>query len=87
MERFDKLAPDKVKQIGLEIAVIGMEGLDYGDSEKKYRLNAIPGETFSGLQLLCMMFVAFKRIDPTLDQHLNLEAPYQMAMKMHGGKP
>ncbi|MGB8646393.1 MAG: tetratricopeptide repeat protein, partial [Anaerolineae bacterium] len=83
LKRFDELTPDRVQQIGFEIAVIGQEGIDYADSDKKYHLNSIPGEAFSGLQLLCMMFVAFKRIDPTVDQHLDLEEPYQIALQMH----
>src|SRR5450756_1029673 len=55
LQRFEKLPASKVKQVAFEVAVMGMSGLDYASSEKKYHLNALPGESFSGLDLMCLM--------------------------------
>ncbi len=83
LERFEKMTDEQIRQVGFEVGITGMEGIDYADSEKQYTLKAFPGEIFSGLQMLCFMYVAFKRIDPSLDTGVDLEDAYVLAMKMH----
>ncbi len=73
---------EQIKQVGMEAGVSGMEGIDYASTEKQYTLRAFPGETFSGLQMLCFMYVSFKRIDPTVDTGLDFHNAYQIALKM-----
>ncbi len=63
-----------------------MEGIDYSSAEKKYSLLEFPGETFSGLQMLCFMYAAFKRIDPAVDTGLDFEKEYRMARQLHEAK-
>ena len=86
LQRFDAMPDDQVRSIAFEIAVLGRAGLDYADPDPKYTLNSIPGERFSGLQLMCLMHVGFKRIDPTLDTGMDLEAAYHTALDLHRGK-
>ena len=73
----------EITQIVSEIAILGQSGLDYASSEQKYRLVAVPGEPFSGLQLMCLMYVGFKDIQPTVDVGMDLREPYEMALKLH----
>jgi hypothetical protein len=82
-ERFDLLPLSKVKQIALEIAVMGMSGLDYASPDKKYRLNAIPDEHFSGLELMCPMHAGLRAVDPTINTGVDMEEPYRMAKAMY----
>jgi hypothetical protein len=42
-------------EITFEVARLGESGLDYANAEKKYTLAAYPGDSFSGLQLMCLM--------------------------------
>jgi Flp pilus assembly protein TadD len=87
MQRFDKMSPSEVQKIGFEIAVLGMKGLDVNDSAQKYGLRSLPG-SFSGLHLVCLMYVAFKRIAPERDIGFDLSREYQTALAMHeGGQP
>jgi Tfp pilus assembly protein PilF len=86
LERFEKLTEEQIKQIGLEIGIRGMDGIDYASSDKKYTLKAFPGETFSGLQMLCFMYVAFKHIDPTVSTGLDFKDAYDTAVKMYDSK-
>ena len=86
LERFDTLPKSKVKQIAFEIAVLGMSGLDYASSERKYRLNALPGEEFSGLQLMCLMHAGLRQVDPSLSTGMDLEGPYQAARGMFASR-
>jgi hypothetical protein len=53
----------EVQKIGFEIATQGMKGFDVNDSSEKYQLRSVPGR-FSGLHMVCLMYAAFKIIDP-----------------------
>jgi len=81
LQTFDDLGPDKRKAIALEIAVLGRDGLDINDPDKKYTVNALP-DKFSGLHLLAIMFTAFRQIDPTMETAADFVAEYEAALKM-----
>ncbi|MEO5753182.1 MAG: hypothetical protein ABIR38_00555 [Chthoniobacterales bacterium] len=51
-------------------------------AKKKYQLETLPGETFSGLQLMCLMHAGFKRLSPELDTGMELEAPFLQALEL-----
>jgi hypothetical protein len=86
IERFEHMRTDEIRKIGFEIGTVGREGLDYSSSEQKYQLRSIPAESFSGLQLMCLMYVAFQRIDPLMDTGIDLKDAYRMALKLHEAK-
>ena len=44
------------------------------------------GETFSGLQLMCLMHAGFKRIAPEHDTGMDLEEPFLTALQMYQSK-
>ncbi|MFA5192860.1 MAG: hypothetical protein WC740_19290 [Verrucomicrobiia bacterium] len=75
------MTPEDVQKVGFEIATLGMRGIDTGDPRPKYALRSMAGE-FSGLQLLCYEFVAFKQIDPLLDIGFDLSKEYEAALKL-----
>ncbi len=64
LRRFAGLTKTRIREIAFEIAVLGRSGLDYASPAQQYSLNSLPGETFSGLQLMCLMYVGFKRVEP-----------------------
>ncbi len=77
-----RLDVEQVRAIAFEIATLGRSGLDYASPEKKYTLRTIPGETFSGLQLMSLMHAGFKRIQPDLDSGMDLEEPFLAALEL-----
>lgn len=81
LQRHARMTPEQIRVLTLEIALLGREGLDYASSEKKYQLRAIPGEAFSGLHLMCLMFAGFKRIAPGDDPQIDLEGPFLAALE------
>ncbi len=85
LRRYDALPEEKVREIALEIGVVGQRGLDYASPEAKYELKSLPGEKFSGLQLMCLMYAGFKRIAPEEDLGMNLEKPYAKALELFRG--
>lgn len=82
-EAFDKMKPQQVAETVFEIARIGEGGLSINDPSKRYQLKSLEGD-FSGLQLLSMMHVGLKQIDPSVDSQSGLDAEYDAAKKMAG---
>jgi hypothetical protein len=82
LEKFDNMTDEEVRNVGFEIAMLGTNGIDYASSDRKYSLRSLPGAQFSGLQLLAYMYVAFNRIDPSLNTGVDFRQPYELAMKM-----
>ena len=85
LERFEPLSLQEVQKIGLEIAVLGTGGIDPNDADRRYTLKSLPGE-YSGLQLLCLMFVAFKAVAPDRDIGFDVAREYQTAVALHAGR-
>jgi tetratricopeptide (TPR) repeat protein len=81
---FEAMPKDEVQRITMEIAMLGAKGLSVNDPSKKYQLRSLPGD-FTGLHLLCLEYVGFKIIDPTVDIGFDIAAEYAEARRMHGG--
>lgn len=80
LRTFDKVGPQDVQRIALEIAMKGQSGLQINDPTKQYTLKSLPGE-FSGLQLLAIMYAAFQRVDPSADIGADFAKEYELALK------
>ena len=52
----------------------------------EFRIPPLPNAQFSGLQLICLMYVGFKLIDPALNTSLDLDAPYKAVLKLYRAK-
>jgi len=85
IQRFDRMTPAEVQRVGMEIAVLGMKGLDTNDPAEKYRLQSLPG-TFSGMHLVSLMFVAFRRFAPKHNIGFDLSREYAIAEQEHRAK-
>lgn len=81
LDILDRESADRGRQIAVEIALKGQDGLDINDPEQKYTLKTLPGK-FSGMHLVSIMYAAFKRIDPTMDAGIDLAAEYQAALAL-----
>ena len=66
----------------LKLVLLGRNGLDYASPDQKYTLKSLPGEKFSGLNLMCLMYAGFKRIAPEHDLQMNLHEPFLIALEM-----
>ncbi len=82
IEMFSKMSKEKVRDIAFEIGMLGTSGLSINNPEKKYTLKTLDGE-FTGLQLVCYMFVGFKIVDKNLPPVADLENEYQQALKLY----
>lgn len=85
MQKFEKMGREQVQKIGFEIAMMGQKGLDTNNPDEQYQLTTMPGR-FSGLHLVCLMFVAFKIVAPEHDIHFDLGKEYEVAKSMWNDK-
>lgn len=83
LERSDKLTTEQSQEIAFEIGAPGQNGLDYSSPAEKYVLKTLPGERFSGLQLMCIMNAGFKRFAPEVDGGIELDAPFLQALVIY----
>jgi tetratricopeptide (TPR) repeat protein len=79
LQYFEDKDLSEIQKVGFEIAMLGRQGIDPSNNEKKYHLDSIPGKEFTGLQLLAYMYAAFQVIDPFLDTGMNFKKEYETA--------
>jgi Tfp pilus assembly protein PilF len=85
LERFEEMTDEQIQEIGREIAILGMRGLDINDPSQKYTLKRLPGN-FSGMHLVSLMYAAFQRIAPGTDVGIDLSREYAQAVAMFEGR-
>ena len=85
LEKYATMTPENVRQVGFEVAMLGMNGLDVNDPTPKYNLKSLPG-TFSGLHMVCLEYVSFKQVAPETDIGFDLSAEYRSAQALFARK-
>ena len=85
MEYFDKLTDQDVHRIALEIAMVGVTGID---PKKKYSIKSIPEKEFGGYQLLAYYYVSWARAIPHMLDKLGLpfSKAYESALELYNAK-
>ncbi len=83
LEVFARDGKQKMQSITFEIAMLGRNGFDINSPDKKYSLKALPG-TFSGLELVSMMYAGIKQMTPSEDAGIDFSAEYAEALKLRG---
>jgi len=74
----------EIQEITFEISMLGKYGLDINDPRETHVLRELPGRTFSALQLICIMYAGFKRIEPGMDIGVDLGEEWGMAERLGG---
>ena len=82
LERFAAMSPAQVGQVTMEIALLGRQGLEVNNPDKRYRLQNLEGD-FSGLQLVSMMHVGVRQFDPKAETGSGLDKEYDLAKAMN----
>jgi tetratricopeptide (TPR) repeat protein len=81
LEHLSSKPRNEIQLITSEIAFLGRRGLDINNPEKKYHLNSLEGD-FTGLGLLCHMYVGFKILEQDLDIGADLSSEYEAALRL-----
>ena len=87
MQRFDKMQPLEVRKVAMEIAIIGVTGIN-PNKKNGYRVPSFGDEDFGGYRLLAFYYVSFAREIPEMLPKLGLpfSEAYKLALQMYGGK-
>jgi len=87
LQYFDGMPKSKIKEIAIEIAMIGTQGINPAP-EHTYKVTSIPGKEFSGYNLLAFYFVSWKLAIPDMVKDLNLpyEDEYNSALAIFNSK-
>lgn len=85
MEYFDSLDLRDVHRIALEIAMVGVTGID---PKKKYSIKSIPDKEFGGYEFLAYYYVSWARAIPEKLDKLGLpfSNAYKSALQMYNAK-
>jgi hypothetical protein len=78
---FKAKSPEEIQRISFEISILGQSGIDLNNPSKKYSLKSLEG-TFSGLYLVSLMYVGFKKINHDLDIGFDLSKEYEAALNL-----
>ena len=84
MRLFRGRSLQEIQEITFEIGILGKYGLDINDPQETHVLRALPGRTFSALQLICIMYAGFKKIEPGMDIGVDLGEEWGMAERLRG---
>ncbi|MGE4381218.1 MAG: hypothetical protein AB7E62_09800 [Methanothrix sp.] len=57
----------EIQEITFEIGMLGQYGPDIYDPQGTHVLRVLLGRIFSALELLCIMYAGFKRIEPVIE--------------------
>lgn len=87
MQRFDKMHHLEVRKVAMEIAMIGITGIN-PNKKGGYRVPSFGDEDFGGYRLLAFYYVSFAREIPGMLAQLGLpfSKAYELALQMHEGK-
>jgi Flp pilus assembly protein TadD len=75
---FSALPVENVKAITAEISILGRSGLDVNNQAIQYSLKNLPG-SFTGLELVCYLYVAVQMLAPGTDVGFDLGREYEIA--------
>ena len=81
LKKFASMSSEQVRNVGFEIATVGMNGINVNDPQREYQLRTLTG-VFSGLELLCYEYVAFKQFAPEMNIGFDLAKEYEEALRM-----
>ncbi len=83
LRRFEKLDLEQIKAITAEVGTAGQEGIDYASPAARYTLRSLPGERFTGLEMMCLLYAGFQRISPGTDLGMDLHSSFLTALELH----
>jgi len=83
LEYFNGMSKDVIKKAAMEIAILGTNGIQ--PEKQGYKINAVPGKSFSGYHLLAYYYVTFAMVLPEMLKELQLpyDEEYKLAKEMH----
>ncbi len=84
LRRFDRMDEEAIKKLTLEAALLGQEGIDYGNSSARHHLKSVPVEEFTGMEIMCLLYAGLKRTAPgETNLGFDLNDEFAMALELY----
>jgi tetratricopeptide (TPR) repeat protein len=81
LKHFAGLSPDELQKLSLELAMAGRDGFAVHNPDSRYRVKGLDGE-YSGLAMVCFLYVAMQRMAPGTELGFDLAAEYEQAKRI-----
>jgi uncharacterized membrane protein len=81
MRRFESMTPEVLKRVMLELGMAGRDGFAVHNPDSRYRIKGLDGE-FSGLAMVCMLYVAMQRMAPGTGFGVDVSIEYEEAKRL-----
>ena len=81
LKYYEDLTEKDIRDIGFEIVLIGRNGIDFNNPDSRYYIKSL-NKNLSGLQAISYMYVAWKRINATMDIGIDFREEYLMAKRL-----
>lgn len=86
LESLGSMGEAELREVVLEIATLGQQGLDVNNPDRTHRLRTLPGQ-FTGLQLVSYLYVGMQRVAPAADVGFDLAREYEAAQSLYEPRP
>jgi hypothetical protein len=88
LQRFDAMEDARILDLIHEIGTLAETGISYSDDSKLHRLKSIPGQTFTGLRLRCLLYAGIRRALPAESETgMDLNDEFATALDLyHAGR-
>jgi Flp pilus assembly protein TadD len=81
LQTISTMSTTDVLKLALDLAMAGRNGLEVNNPSSRYRVKGLQGE-FSGLALVCFLYVVMQQIAPEANVGMDLSEEYRMARKL-----
>jgi tetratricopeptide (TPR) repeat protein len=78
LQLFESMTSEQVQQLAMAIAVVGNQGLNINDPDKRYRVNMLPGD-YTGLHLISILYAALQQFAPETNLGIDLRREFELA--------
>jgi hypothetical protein len=86
MRLFSGKSLNEVREVAFEIGLKGSTAWTSTPPKETHVVGLLPGRNFSALELLCIMYAGFKRIEPGIDIGVDLGEEWEMAKRLGRGE-
>jgi hypothetical protein len=85
LDRYEGMAEEAVKRVVMEAAFAGEKGVKFTDPTPTHKLEALPGETLSGLEIMRLLYAGLRQLSPGMPDAeigMDLDAEYKAAIEI-----
>ena len=85
LQRLSPMPLAELQKLSLELAMAGRNGFEVHNPQSRYRVKGLNGE-FSGLAMVCFLYVAMQRMAPGTDIGFDVRHEYEAAKRLLAGQ-